>query len=457
MRKAIAFILLCTTSTAADWDRFRGPDGNGVIETGALPTVMDETHNLRWSTKLPAGHSSPILSAGKVFLTAFEKDQLLVICLDAQNGKILWRNIAPRSRITTVDNRNSPASPSPSADGKAIYVFFQDFGLISYDYQGKERWRAPLDPFQNVYGMGASPVITDQLVILACDQSSDSFIAAFDSATGKQRWRTRRPEALSGHSTPVIKNGLIYAPGSFSMDVYQVATGEVVWHLNGLASEMKSVPIIYKDHIFISGYNTPENDPGRQVSILDFEEVLAKFDKNGDKKISLAESPDERTKKYFPYIDLNGDGLMDAQEWKMYAATMAAENGLLSVKLTGPEVAWKFHKSIPQLPSTLIYRDVLYMINDSGVLTTLNPATGEVYKQARLRGVSESFYSSPIASDGKIFFLSRPGTLTVMEAGPDQKVLAVNELNDEASATPAISGGRIYVRTKSAIYCFGVK
>ncbi len=460
MRKAITFILLCSASKAADWTRFRGPDGSGVAETGALPAVFDESHNLRWKTVLPAGHSSPVISVGRVFLTAFEKDDLLTICLDEKSGKVLWRKVAPRNKVSDLDKRNSPASPSPIVNGKSLYVFFHDFGMISYDYEGKERWRVPMGPFQNVYGMGASPILAGPLVVLVCDQSAGSFIAAFDSTTGKEKWRTARREALSGHSTPVVKDGLIYAPGSFSMDVYQAATGEVVWHVGGLASEMKSVPVLYKDHIFISGYNTPENDPGRQVAIPDFKETIAKFDKNNDQKISLAESPDEKTKKYFPYIDLNGDGLMDEQEWKMYAATMSAENGLLSVKLggkgdvTASNVSWKFQRSIPQLPSTLIYRDILYMINDSGVLTTLNPATGELYKQARLRGVSESFYSSPVASDGKVYFLSRSGVMTVLEAGREQKVLAVNELNEESSATPAIANGRLYVRTKSALYCF---
>lgn len=463
MKNAITFILLCTTLAGADWDRFRGPDGGGVGETGKLPSLFGEKQNLRWRTVLPAGHSSPIVSKGRVFLTAVDGDDLLVICMDAASGKELWRKVAPRDRKSSVDKRNSPASPSAAADGQAIYVFFQDAGLISYDYQGKLLWRTPLGPFQNVYGMGASPVIAGELVVLVCDQSSGSFAAGFERATGKQRWRVNRKEALSGHATPLVHEGLIYAPGSFSMEVYQAATGELAWRVGGLASEMKSVPVIWNGHIFISGYNTPENDPGRQVKIQDFEEMIAKADKNGDGKISIAESPDERTKKYFPYIDLNGDGLMDAAEWKMYAATMAAENGLISVKLgghgdvTGTHVAWKFHKSIPQLPSTLIYRDVLYMINDSGVLSTINPRTGDLYRQARLRGVSESFYSSPVASDGKVFFLSRPGVLTVVEAGREQKVLSSHELNEEAVATPAVWGGRLYLRTNLALYCYGVR
>ena len=463
MLNVIFLSLLAAAAANADWNRFRGPDGSGVVETGKLPTEFGEKKNLRWRTELPPGHSSPIASNGKVFLTAFEKDELFTICIDAKTGKVLWRVAAPRTRKDEVDKRNSPASPSPVVDADTVYVFFQDFGLLAYDLKGKEKWRTPLGPFINVYGMGASPVISGDMVVLVCDQSHDSFIAAFDRNTGRERWRTKRPEALSGHATVLVRDGLIYAPASFRMDVYQAATGESVWHVNGLASEMKSVPVIYKDHIYISGYNTPENDPGKQVKIPDFEDTLAKFDKNGDRKISIDESPDAATKKYFPYIDLNKDGLMDAEEWKMYAATMSAENGLLAVKLggkgdvTGTGVTWKFHRSIPQLPSTLVYRDVLYMINDSGVLTTLDPATGKVHKQARLRGVSESFYSSPVASDGKVFFLSRPGVLTVMEAGPEQKVLSFFDLNEEAVATPAIDGGRIFVRTKAALYCYGLQ
>ena len=463
MLNAIFLSLLVAAAANAQWNRFRGPDGGGVLESGKLPAEFNETKNTIWRTAVPVGHSSPIIGNGKIFLTAFEGDELFTICIDQKSGKILWRTTAPRTRRDEVDKRNSPASPSPAVDAGAVYVFFQDFGLLAYDLQGKEKWRTPLGPFNNVYGMGASPVIAGNLIVLVCDQSHESFIAAFDRQTGKQLWRTKRPEALSGHATALVRDGLIYAPASFRMDVYQANTGEPVWHVSGLASEMKSVPVIYKDHIYISGYNTPENDPGKQVKIPGFEETLAKFDKNSDGKISIEESPDAATKKYFPYIDLNQDGFMDAEEWKMYGATMSAENGLLAVKLggrgdvTGTGITWKFHRSIPQLPSTLIYKDVLYMINDSGVLTTLDPATGKVHKQARLRGVSESFYSSPVASDGKVFFLSRPGVLTVVEAGPDQKVLAVNELNEEAVATPAIDGGRIFVRTKEALYCFGLK
>jgi outer membrane protein assembly factor BamB len=247
------------------------------------------------------------------------------------------------------------------------------------------------------------------------------------------------------------------------MDVYSADTGESVWWMHGLASEMKSVPVIDGDTIYINGYNTPENDPGKQIAIAPFEEVLKTSDKNGDGKISKEEAPDQRTKTYFPYIDLNGDGVLDAYEWKMYAAIMGATNSLMAIKVGGKgdvsatAVEWKFHKSIPQLPSVVKYRGVIYMINDSGVLTTLDAKTGEVFKQARLRNVSDKYYASPVASDGKIYFAAESGVVAVLKAGGDQQLLATNNLDEDIHATPAIADRRIYVRTVSFLYCFGEK
>jgi len=458
-------VFLAFLTLMSDWDRFRGPNGSGVNEAQGLPTEFGVDKNMRWRVALPPGHSSPILVGDRIFLTAYEGDKLLTFSLERATGKILWRREAPKARSEKIDKRNSPASPSPATDGKNIYVFFGEYGMVSYGFDGNERWRVPLGPFNNVYGMGASPVVVDDKVVLVCDQSSGSFIAAFSLADGKERWSTPRPEALSGHSTPsILKSGgksLIVAPASFRMDVYSADTGESVWFIHGLASEMKSVPVIDGDTIYINGYNAPENDPGKQVAIAPFEEVLKTSDKNGDGKISLAEAPDQRTKTYFPYIDLNGDGVLDAYEWKMYAAIMGATNSLMAVKIGGhgdvsaTAVEWKFHKSIPQLPSVVKYRGVIYMINDSGVLTTLDAKTGEVFKQARLRNVSDKYYASPVASDGKIYFASQSGTVAVLKAGGDQEMLAANKIDEDIYATPAIADGRIYLRTVSFLYCFG--
>jgi outer membrane protein assembly factor BamB len=314
--------------------------------------------------------------------------------------------------------------------------------------------------------MGASPIVAGDQVILVCDQSWDSFAMAVGKDDGRVRWKRPRPEALSGHATPIVyqsQNGpaQIIAPGSFRVDAYSIDTGETLWWSGGLPSEMKSGAVEGDGTLYISGFNSPENDPGRQIHLPPFEDVLAAHDKDKDGRISLAEVPDERTKSYFIFIDLDQDGFITAAEWKKYIAVMAAENGLLALKpgglgdITTSALRWKFQRAVPQLPTSVLYQNVLYMINDAGVLTTLDPATGAALKQARLRGVADHYYASPVAADGKIFIASQSGIVTVLKAGGEQEILAANELDDECFATPAIADGRIYIRTRSALYCFG--
>jgi outer membrane protein assembly factor BamB len=407
-----------------------------------------------------------VLAGDRIFLTGVDRDKLYTFCLSRQNGQILWRRECPRNRAEPLDKRNTAASPTAASDGKNVYVFFGDFGLISYGFDGNERWRMPLGPFRNVYGMGASPIVAGDALILVCDQSRDSFAMAVGKDDGRVRWKRPRPEALSGHSTPIVyqpeKGPLqIVAPGSFRVDAYSVDTGETVWWTSGLPSEMKSGAVLGEGVLYVSGFNSPENDPGRQIHIPPFEDVLAAHDKDKDGRISLAEAPDDRTKVYFPFIDLDQDGFISAAEWKIYTATMAAENGLLAIRpggrgdTTPNSLRWKYQRAVPQLPTSVLYQNVLYMLNDAGVLTTLDPSTGALLKQARLRGVADRYFSSPVAADGKIFIASQAGVMTVLKAGGGQEILAVNELDDECLATPAIADGRIYVRTRSALYCFG--
>ena len=457
---------LLACAHAGDWSRFRGPNGSGVAETTGLPEKFGPEINVIWKTALPQGHSSPVLTADRVFLTAVDHDKLYTLCLSRETGRILWRRECPRSRTERLDKRNTAASPSPATDGTNVYVFFGDFGLISYGFDGNERWRVPLGPFSNVYGMGASPIVAAGNVILVCDQGKDSFVIAVGADDGRMRWKRPRPEALSGHSTPILyqpENSPleILAPGSFRLDAYSAETGESIWWTGGLPSEMKSGAVLGDGTIYVSGYNSPENEPGRQIHIPPFEEVLASHDKDKDGRISRAEVPDDRTRAYFQFIDLDQDGFITAAEWKVYIATMAAENGLLAIRPGGrgdasaTSLRWKYQRAVPQLPTALLYQNVLYMLSDAGVLTTLDPSNAAVLKQGRLRGVADHYFSSPVAADGKVFIASQTGTVTVLKAGGAQEILAVNELDDECYATPAIADSRLYIRTRSALYCFG--
>jgi outer membrane protein assembly factor BamB len=460
-------LVLPATLSWGQWDRFRGPNGAGISDDAPLPSEFSAAKNLVWRRELPPGHSSPIVAGGRVYLTAAEHDRIYTLALDAQNGRILWKQEAPRPRREKLHSLNNPASPTPAADGDNVYAFFTDFGLLSYTRDGKERWRLPLGPFKNVYGVGVSPVLVDDLVVLVIDQDKNSFIVAVNQSDGTVRWRKPRPEALSGASTPAVLKpatgpSLILAPASFRMDVYSARDGEAVWWVRGLPSEMKSVPVVSGGLVYISGFNTPENDPGKQVSLPTWKELLARDDKNHDGAIQKEEVSDERTKKYWEFIDTEGHGKIVESEWNLYLAVMAAENGLYAFKpgargdATG-QLVWKYQRSVPQLPSLVIYRGVVYMVSDRGVLTTLDAATGRMLRQDRLRGISDNYYASPVAGDGKIFFASYKGVVSVLRAGGEQELIAANNLDEDIFATPAIADGRLYVRTVAALYCFGAQ
>ena len=449
---------------AADWARFRGPNGTGVADGGSLPASLDPAGAL-WKVAVPRGYSSPILFGDELFLTAYEGDQLLVLCLSRADGHELWRRAAPRPRTEKLDKRNGPASPSAAVDAERVVVFFADFGLVAYDHAGRELWRAPLGPFDNVYGMGASPILAEGLVLIACDQSRGSFVAAFDAKTGRERWRTPRPEALSGHATPVVlarpgAPAQLIVPGSFRLDAYDLATGASVWFANGLPSEMKSGAVLGEGAVYVVGYSSPLNEPGQHPKLPSYSEWRAAQDSDKDGRVTKPEA-DKTSQEYFDFIDLDKDGVISEGEWRMNEAMMAAENGLLAFRsdgkgdVTRSGLLWSYRRAVPQLPTPVLYRGVLYMINDGGILTTLDPATGKVLKQGRLREAVDQYFASPVAGDGKVYFVSKSGIASVLKAGPEQEPVSVADLADEVAATPALADGRVYLRTRSALYCFG--
>jgi len=453
---------------ASDWAQFRGPNGTGVSNTSNLPAEFGPTKNVIWKVATPPGHSSPVLGRDNIFMTGFEGNKLFTLAVEKRSGKLLWRNEVPRNRNDHLMKPNNPASPSPVTDGENVYCFFMDFGLISYGPTGKERWRMQLGPFNSVFGLAASPILAGDKLILAVDQNDNSYLLAVDKNSGRLKWKTERPEVISGYSTPILyqpKSGgpQVLVAEAFKLSAYSVDTGVRVWWVRGLACEMKSIPSFDGDVLYINGWGLPENQPGKQVAIPPFEETLAKYDTNKDGKISQAEGPDERIKNkdYFAVFDLNGDGVIDKREWEIYRSMMAAENGLLAIRpggtgdVTEGSILWKYQKPVPQVPSTVLYKGVLYMVNDGGLLISFDPKTGDVLKQGRLQGAIDKYFASPVAADDKVFLIGEGGAVSVLKAGGEWEVMAVNNLDDECFATPAIADGRIYIRTRSALYCFG--
>ena len=467
-----------------EWSRFRGPNGTGLSTATNLPVEFGPEKSVVWKTALPPGHSSPVLARNHIFVTAHTpttaKDkttyQLFVIALDRKSGKELWRREIPRTNKGRLENVNGPASASPVTDGENVYAFFQDYGLIAFSAAGKEKWRMPLPAFNIFYGYGASPILVDGLVILPVDQDLGSYLLAVDKNTGKVKWKTDRPDVVSGYSTPTVYQPTgansgpkqLIIPESFQLSAYSLADGKRVWWVRGLACEMKSVISYDSEYLYINGWGFPLNQPGRQVATVSFDEGLKKYDKNndgtvgrdeiaGDDPMSKALSPNYG----FDAFDLDRDGKLNAKEWDIFRSMMASENGLLAIKLGGQgdmtdkAIRWKYQRPVPQVPSTLLYQGSLFMVNDSGILISFDPATGNVIKQGRLQGAIDKYFASPVGADGKVYLISQDGTVSVVKADGNWEVLAVNALGDEVFATPAIADGKIYVRTKSAMYCFG--
>lgn len=452
-----------------EWSRFRGPNGSGISDAKDLPTEFGPEKNLIWKLDLPQGHSSPILHRDRIYLTGFREKDLFTVAVST-GGDILWETKLSGLATPPADKRNSAASPSPAVDDTGVYVFFHDFGLISYDLQGKERWRLPLGPFINLYGMGASPILVDDLVVLAADQSVDSFIVGVEKATGKVRWKTMRPEAKSGHSTPIVWTNPegqkeILLPGSFLLTSYDPASGAKKWWVSGLSFEMKSVPVIASvagaDMLFINGYGSPENDPGRLIDAGDTKEIFAAHDADKNGTLEAAELPTDHAKGWLVVYDLDTNGHVTPSEWDYYRAALASRNGMLAMRLGGSgdmtekNVVWQYQRSVPQLPSPLVYEGVLYMVNDGGIVTTLNPQTGDILKQGRIPGAIDRYYASPIAADGKVFMTSEKGKIAVLRPDGSLEPVAVNDIGEDCYATPALADGRIYVRSRNTLFAFG--
>jgi len=469
----VLFALAVTIAAASpdapgEWARFRGPNGSGVAEVSRLPVEFGPSRNLIWKTNLPTGYSSPIISGNRIFLTGLRDGRLVSFAVDRASGKVLWERAAPRSRQEKLDSRNHPASPSAATDGERVFFFFADYGLLAYDVSGKELWRRPLGPFNNIYGMGASPIVVDDVVVLTCDQSIGSFIAAFDRKTGRERWRTPRVEARSGHSTPVIYTPAggrpqIVVPGSFLLSAYDPRDGKRLWWVGGLSFELKSTPVISGDTLYINGFGSPENQPGALITVMPTAEVFASRDADKDGRLTRDELPTAHARDSLPFFDLNGDKTIDRDEWDYYKAAMASENGMLAITLggsgdmTATAVRWRYQRGIPQLPSPLLYEHALYMVNDAGgVVTILNPDTGALILQGRLKVPSDRYYASPVAGDGKIYIASESGKVLVLPPGGGLDALAVNDLQDSIYATPALVDKRIYIRTLNSLYCFGL-
>ncbi|MBK5297396.1 MAG: PQQ-binding-like beta-propeller repeat protein [Vicinamibacteria bacterium] len=461
---SVSVLLIGLAASPADgqWTQFRGPNGSGVGSGAGYPVEFSSSNNVVWKAAVPSGPSSPVVVGGRLFVTATQGGQLITICLDAKTGKEVWRKKIPPARTHKIYHANDPASPTPVADDNGVVVFFPDFGLVAYSNDGKEAWRFPLGPFRNFYGMAASPIMADGMVVLVGDQAQGSFVLALERSSGRVRWKTERPGRPVGWATPMVFRPAGQPPqlvvlGSAHLDAYDLAGGQSRWWMRVASQGGLGTPVASGDSVLISTL------AGTEPWMPEFGPMLEKYDRNADGRLSEAEfKTDADLGEHFGWLDDNSDGIVERAEWMAAREMGVGEFGAMAIRpdnargqLLPDAIRWRFQKNLPFIPAPLVYQDVFYMVRDGGIITALDVATGKLLKEGRSREALGGYSASPVAADGKVYLANDEGKITVLQAGGQWQVLGVNDLGEQIRATPALSNGRIYVRTDDAVYCFG--
>lgn len=430
----VALTLLAAAGGATEpgynWPAWRGSDGQGISRETNLPVQWSGTENVLWKAPLTGrGHSSPVVWGNRIFLTtavegevaapgntgvkhtiegkdfvhpqgvgADRKHTYKVLAFDADTGRQLWEQTAWEGvPYDTRHQRSSYASPTPVTDGRAVYAYFGSEGLYAYDFKGKRLWKVDLGGIATMgVGVGTSPVLYKDLLILQCDEDNGekSFVTALRTKDGKEAWRVPRKVQVSWATPIVVKaNGRdeLVTSGTEHVIAYDPATGKELWRSKGLESNAVPSPVAGPDLVVLTaGYPA---------------------------KVALALKP-------------GGSG-----------------------DVTGtPNVLWTYNKGTAYVPSPILYDGHVYLVTDRGLVTCLDARTGEVkYEGARMPGAG-TYMASPVAFDGKIFLSSEDGDTHVVKAGPGHEVLRTNSIGEPIQASLAISQGRLFIRGAKHLY-----
>jgi len=424
---ALTSVMLADAAPALDdsWPQWRGPLATGVAPAGDPPLTWSEGENVRWKVAIPGrGHGAPIVWGDKIFVQTavpVEQDAVLppaeegtrrrgiapagavrwtVLALDRGTGAVVWERVAKeQTPHEGTHTDGSWASASAATDGEVLIAHFGSQGLYAYDLAGELLWSKDLGDMttRNGFGEGSSPALEGNVVVINWDHEGESFIVALDKNDGHELWRRERDEVTSW-ATPLVveqdgkKQVVVSATGR--VRGYDLTTGEVLWEAGG-------------------------------------------------QTVNVVPSP------------VHAGGLV-------YATSGFRGSALKAIRLAGAQgdltdtdaVAWSHDRDTPYVPSPLVYDDQLYFTKvNSGIVTSLDAATGEVrFGPERLPGI-DGIYASPVAAAGRVYFVGRDGSTAVLRHGKDFEVLAQNKLDDDFSASPAIAGNELFLRGARHLYC----
>ncbi len=465
------------------WPQFRGHNSSGHANENCKPPVeFGVDNNLLWKVELPVGHSSPCIWGDNIFLTGFIKDkkELQTICVERNSGKIKWKQSVFPEKIENYHAISNAAVATPTTDGERVYVYFGSYGILCYNMNGDLVWENPM-PLSNVwYGASTSPVVAGELLIFSQDFKNNSYLLAFDKVNGEEAWKVLLPVVYEDHynitsySTPLVMNDQVVLHRVWEISGYSIKDGSRIWWLPTPTSGV-STPIFKQNTLYINSWSEfGENE--RLGDLPDFAQMLSENDSNGDSLISIDEIPknmilftrpgmDEYTfyiHQLFFKFDMDKSGLIDEKEWEKttkWIISFYGKSGLMAINPSGngelpvSQVLWKITEKVPEIPSAIYYENNVYMIKNGGNITCVNAENGDVLYCKRL-GASGTYIASPIAANDKIYIPAGNGVITVIKAGDTLEILAKNDLDEKISATPAIIGNTLYVRTAGNLYAF---
>ena len=425
--------LFATRTAAADWSRFRGPEGNSVVVGVKLPAGWAEDSHVAWKVRIPGrGWSQPVVAGDRLFITtaiaeneeeprrfdrgvpkgarnATQDDyRWEVMCLSASTGEVLWDDTAYEGKPAHRKHRgNTYASETPVTDDERVFVYFGAQGMICYDHSGKRQWEKRLGgfPTQAGWGTASSPVTHGDSVLIQCDNQRQSFLVALDKKTGDELWRVDRDEKTNWSTPYLWKNRVreeLVVAGGIKMRSYDPATGKLLWEMAGSGRTSVS-PVGNEEMLFVDSVDSFQGSPGRFAAIR---------------------------------------------------PGASGDISLLDEKTTNEFVAWSMMLRSYRNSSPLLYRNCLYMLEQSrGIVRCFDATTGEMHYQERLPE-SSGFMASPWANDGKVFLLGDAGLASVLESGPEFKLIRANRLSDGIVwSSPAVVGDRLLIRGMRHLYC----
>ena len=395
------------------WRQWRGPNNNGVAESDA-PLRFSDTENVKWRIPIPGkGHSTPVISDGTIYLTtaretgtdsetgALVKHDFLVIAVDMETGKEIWRRTATTAEPHEGYHRKygSFASNSPVTDGEVLIASFGSRGVYAYDMDGTLIWKKDLGPMhmRMAFGEGIAPVLHGDSLILQNDHEGQSYIVVLDKSTGKERWRAEREERSSWPQPIVVeydgREQLVTS--STRMRSYDFETGELIWEAGGLGPNAIPAVINVNNEMVIAmtGYRDPN--------------LLA--------------------------IKLGGEGdITDDPEF----------------------VKWTNQRGNAYSASPVLQDGILYFVTDRGMVNAFNAVTGEKYYHQQRLPETYTFKASPVAAHGKLYLASEEGDVIVLKMGTEYEVLAVNKMGDEMFvSSPVVLDGKLYLRSQDELFC----